>query len=178
MIPVETYQVSDVENVQLDLPLSSFAMYYMRFPPGWVQLPEYVQLHKERACLDVFFRKYAQPREKEWSLFVIRSISNIKARSFSKEKKKAEFYSYDIRRTDNTTTTISEADFPLMNPAGILALSRHLDRLRDTNVRMGPPYIDVSAFMKDYLCEFGRLDVELYSLYKDTPEPVMKPPTI
>ncbi|KAL4579451.1 hypothetical protein LXL04_015599 [Taraxacum kok-saghyz] len=142
---------------------------------GPTELPEDVQLHKERARLDVFFRKYAQPREKVWYLSVIRSVSNIKARSFSKEKKKDEFYSYDIRRTDNTTTTISEADFPLMNLADILALARHLDRFQDTNVRMGPPYIDASTFMKDYLCEFGRLDVELYSLYKDTPEPVTKP---
>ncbi|KAL4573436.1 hypothetical protein LXL04_020242 [Taraxacum kok-saghyz] len=98
-------------------------MYYMRFPPAWLELSEDVQLDKERARLEIFFQKYAQPREKVWSLSVIRSVSNIKARSFRREKKKAEFYSYDIRRTDETTTTISEADFPLMNHADILIIA-------------------------------------------------------
>ncbi|KAL4573437.1 hypothetical protein LXL04_020243 [Taraxacum kok-saghyz] len=40
---------------------------------------------------------------------------------------------------------------------------------------MGPTYIAVSAFLRDYLCEFGRTDVELYTFYKDTPQPAGKP---
>ncbi|KAL4581323.1 hypothetical protein LXL04_017535 [Taraxacum kok-saghyz] len=175
MVPVETYRVSESGNVQLDLPLSPFAMYYMRFQPAWPELPEDVQLHKERERLEIFFQKYAQPREKVWSLSAIRSVSNIRARSFQKEKKKAEFYSYDIQRRDETTTTISKADFPLMNPADMLIISRHLERLRDTNLNMGPAYIAVSAFLRDYMCEFGRTDVELYTFYKDTPQPAGKP---
>ncbi|KAL4578347.1 hypothetical protein LXL04_014468 [Taraxacum kok-saghyz] len=127
MVPVETYRVSESGNVQIDLPLSPFAMYYMRFPPAWPELPEDVQLHKERERLEIFFRKYAQPREKVWSLSAIRSVSNIRARSFQRENKKAEFYSYVIRRRDETTTTISEADFPLMNPADMLIIGRHLE---------------------------------------------------
>ncbi|KAL4555060.1 hypothetical protein LXL04_037671 [Taraxacum kok-saghyz] len=175
MVPVETYRVSESGNVQLDLPLSPFAMYYMRFPPAWLELAEDVQLHKERERLEIFFQKYAQPREKVWSLSAIRSVSNIRSRSFQREKKKAEFYSYDIRRRDETTTTISEADFPLMNPADMLIICRHLDRLRETHLNMGPAYIAVSGFLRDYLCEFGRTDVELYTFYKDTPQPAGKP---
>ncbi|KAL4559822.1 hypothetical protein LXL04_031968 [Taraxacum kok-saghyz] len=175
MVPVETYRVSESGNVQLDLPLSPFAMYYMRFPPAWLELAEDVQLHKERERLEIFFQKYAQPREKVWSLSAIRSVSNIRSRSFQREKKKAEFYSFDIRRRDETTTTISEADFPLMNPADMLIICRHLDRLRDTHLNMGPAYIAVSGFLRDYLCEFGRTDVELYTFYKDTPQPAGKP---
>ena len=175
MVPVETYRVSESGNVQLDLPLSPFAMYYMRFPPAWLELAEDVQLHKERERLEIFFQKYAQPREKVWSLSAIRSVSNIRARSFQREKKNADFYSYDIRRRDETTTTISEADFPLMNPADMLIIGRHLDRLRETNLNMGPAYIAVCGFLRDYLCEFGRTDVELYTFFKDTPQPAGKP---
>jgi len=110
-----------------------------------------------------------------WSLSAIRSVSNIRARSFQREKKNADFYSYDIRRRDETTTTISEADFPLMNPADMLIIGRHLDRLRETNLNMGPAYIAVCGFLRDYLCEFGRTDVELYTFFKDTPQPAGKP---
>ncbi|KAL4590627.1 hypothetical protein LXL04_003564 [Taraxacum kok-saghyz] len=134
-----------------------------------------VKTYEERARLEAFFNKFAQPIKTICSLPCIKGVSNIKAKAFTTKKKKAKFYVFEIRRAGNTTITIFEADFPFMNHVDILILARHLDKLREKNHQMDRPYLALSTFLKDYLCKFGRLEVDLHMLYKDTPAPPNKP---
>ncbi|KAL4583435.1 hypothetical protein LXL04_008008 [Taraxacum kok-saghyz] len=165
LVPMKMYEVSADRNVQLYLLLSPFANYYMRFPPVWITLP-----------LDNML---------DWNL----SSKNLlnQSRRFGPSHASRVFPSSGsdplqgrTRRLNSTCsifgeqiTRVSLCPRPtsLMNPTDILILSRHLDTLRAKNLQMGPPYLALSAFLKDYLCEFGRLDYDLYTLYKDTLAP-------
>ena len=90
---------------------------------------------------------------------------------FTRLKHRVEYYNFNVERADGTKTTLSEADFPQLNPADLLTLSTHFKSLVKKYPQCKPIYDSISGFLKDYLYEIGRIDHDLYGMFESIPAP-------
>lgn len=78
---------------------------------------------------------------------------------------KLHLYSYNINRSDSTRIIILDVDFPMMIPSAILIITYHFQSIRTTILAKCSSKTSLNL-LKDYVADFIRTDVELFSLFK------------
>jgi hypothetical protein len=162
-IPKETYEVPASRDVLLDLPRSPHACVYKVFKQINSSLTVKDQSPAEAKRLQEFYKKHAQSENLIWSRSRIQACTQFPQRKFANQ----DFTQFTITRSDGSISTITEADFPRMNPADIFSLCQHFENKKDSHSLARFPCGRLKNFLFHYVTEIGRRDRELCSYFWD-----------
>ena len=73
-------------------------------------------------------------------------------------------YRHHISRNKEATITITDANFPSINPNDILTITPHFQNLQTSQLIIGAYSASINL-LKDYVVEFCRFDIELTHLF-------------
>lgn len=163
IIPCIYYDIPSDNSEQLDLPLSPFSRFYIKFTPLHPEDNPEVNLQTERERLKTFYTKIALPLKEVWSRKRITKITGYGRKILVKYELHFPLFRYHIVQNKPSYKTITDADFPSMNPNDVLTIVAHFQTLKIDDTSMGAYHASMN-FLRDYVVEFCRCDYELASL--------------
>lgn len=153
------------DSYQIDLPLSPYNKFYTKFTP--LHPEDYPQLiiQTERERLQTFYSKNALPQKEVWSRKRITKISEFGWEILTMFELNDVLFRYHMFQNKPIQCTISDAEFPPINPNDILTIVAHFRSHQVDDLSMGAYDVTLS-FLKDYVVEFRRCDFELAHLFR------------
>ena len=125
-VPFMYYDLPTQDVDQLDLPISPHGRYYIKFASLNPTDDPQTIIRTKRERLRTFYSINAQPQKEVWSWKRITKIVGYGNKVQSKFDLDYPLHRYFISQNRESTITISDADFPSMNPGDILTLVVHL----------------------------------------------------
>lgn len=158
------YDIPNNDLDQLDLPISPYSKYYTKFAPLHLNDDPHFLIRTEREWLNNFYTKNDLPQKEVWSRKRITKISGCARKVLTNFNMNCVLFRYYILQNKPTSYTISDADFPAVNPNDILTIDAHFWNNQDNDLSMGGYHASL-GFLKDYVVEFCRCDYELAYLF-------------
>lgn len=112
----------------------------------------------------MFYSKNALPFKDVWSNKRITQVSGFGRKILVKFELNCPLFQFHIFRNRPIPWTLTDADFPSMNPNNILTLAAYFRENQRDDLSMGAYHVALS-FLKDYVAEFSRRDFEVAHLY-------------
>ena len=110
---------------QLDLPISPYGRYYIKFSPLHPYDDHQTIFRTERERSKTFYSVNAQPQKEVWSRKRITKISRFERKVQSKFDLNWLVHRYCIFQNKSKQITITDVDFPSINPNDILTIVAH-----------------------------------------------------
>ena len=121
-----------------------------------------IQTEHER--LKTFYVKNALPFKEVWTRKRITKVNGFGRKILVKFELNCTLFRFHLLRNKATPKTVTDADFPSMNPIDILTLAAYFKEYQKDDISMGA-YHSALSFLKDYVAEFCRCDYERAHLY-------------
>lgn len=107
--------------------------------------------------LNLFHNKYGKTIREIWSCDIRDVVTTYKARSFKGET----YFQYTLSCYDKEYHR-TQANFVFMNPE-VFLITRVFQLKVLKHKKMEHDYLRVADFLRAYVCDFGKIDVELHS---------------
>ena len=159
------YDISSDDFEQLDLPLSPFSKFYIKFAPLHPNDNLEFTIRTERERLKTFYAKNSLPLKEVWTRKKITKIYGYGRKILTKFELSCSLLWYHVVRNKPTYKPIIVVDFPAMDPNDIRTIAAHFQNLQNDDISMGA-YHAAKNFLKDDVTEFCRCDYESAIFYE------------
>ena len=125
IVPFMYYDLPTQDADQLDLPISPYRRYYIKFSPLHPEDGPQRIVRTEKERLQTLYSVIAQPQKEEWSRKGVTKINGFGRKVLSKFDFNCLLHMYYIFWNKSKEIIITDVDLPSINPNEILTIVAH-----------------------------------------------------
>lgn len=164
-VPHQIYSLPSNDFEKIHLPISPHGRLYVKFDPLHPSNDKDTLVWTDRERLNTFYTTNALPQEKTLSKYKITKFSCLGTKILRKFGQDCILYYYYAFRNSQVKIKILDIDFPYINPNDILVIAAHLKE-RQTSQFSTRAYNSALNYLKDFVAEFGRSNIDFSHLFK------------